>query len=373
MWIMEGTGHAVVIARAGTGKTFIALRGVRLMIPEGDRTTSVTLAMFNSDIAAETRDKIAADGLRADATTFHAAGWKALRRAYTNIKLSGKNKGQVGFNKWDAIVEKLDIPKTYQSFAHKTMSMAKQRAFGIAVKMSDPAAWLKIVDDFDLDTLISADYLDSGVLPRDEIFKNGLQWAFKALKLSNDMLDEVADHDDQIYGPLIRNLKMWEADWLIVDEAQDTNPARRLLARKMVRRNGRTLWIGDPKQAIYGFTGADNDAMDVIAVEWNATILKLTTTFRCPKVVVRLANHYVPDYAAGELNIEGEYRNISAEEFYKTEAKKLTSKTLILCRNTAPLVKAAFKLIGQGIACPSRPCARCATACKTILTRKLPN
>ncbi len=274
-WIAEGTGHAVVIALAGTGKTWTALRGVAIMAPIGDRSKSVTLAMFNHDIAEETRGKLADAGLRAYSTTFHAAGWNALTRKYPKVKLSGHGPKQAGADKWTRIIERLDMPKLYQSFAHKAMSMAKQRAFGIVCRMSDPVQWLKIVDDFDLDTLIGAEYLDSGIRPREEIIKEGLQWAFKALKCSNDMLETIADHDDQIYGPLIKDLKMWENDWLIVDEAQDTNPARRMLARKMVKRNGRTLWIGDPKQSIYAFTGADGDAMDIITKEWNAKILYL--------------------------------------------------------------------------------------------------
>ena len=351
-WVPEGTGHAVVIARAGTGKTSTALDAVRLMAPSTDRNVSVTMAMFNADIALETRGKLAKDGLRAYATTFHAAGWSAMLRAFPKIKLSGTGPKQAGVHKWDTIVEKLDIPKTYQSFAHKAMSMAKQRAFGLVCRMSDPAAWLKIADDFDLDTLISADYLDSGLRPRDEIIKEGLQWAFKALKCSNEMLDTIADHDDQIYGPLIRDLKLFESDWLIVDEAQDTNPARRLLARKMVKRNGRTLWIGDPKQSIYAFTGADGDAMDIIAREWHAKIFYLTKTFRCPKVAVRMVQElYVPDFEAGPANIEGDYLDISNDDFYKTVAKALTPKTVFLCRNTAPLTKAAFRLLGMGIPC----------------------
>ena len=125
-WVPEGTGHAVVIARAGTGKTWTALQAVRLMAPPSDRTVSVTMAMFNADIAAETRGKLAADGLRAYATTFHAAGWSAMLRAFPKIKLSGTGPKQYGAHKWDLIIEKLDIPKTYQSFAHKAMSMAAQ-------------------------------------------------------------------------------------------------------------------------------------------------------------------------------------------------------------------------------------------------------
>jgi DNA helicase II / ATP-dependent DNA helicase PcrA len=367
LWGVEGTGHAVVVARAGTGKTFTALELVRLLIPATslavDRRLSITLAMFNADIKDETNIKINKDGLAAKAVTFHGAGWTSLLRAYPQIKLSGVGPGLAGFDKWDRIVEKLDIPQVYQSFARKAVSMAKQRAFGLAVKMSDPIEWLKIVEDFDLDASISAEFLDSGLKPREDIIKEGLQWAFKALKASNEMLTEVADHDDQIYGPLIRDLKMWESDWLIIDEAQDTNPARRLLARKMVKRNGRTMWIGDPKQSIYAFTGADSNAMDIITKEWHAVTLKLTTTFRCPKVVVRLAQQFVPDFEAGATNIEGTYQTVANDEFFKTVAATLSAQkpgsdahfveaeTIFLCRNTAPLVKSAFRLIAQGIAC----------------------
>jgi DNA helicase-2/ATP-dependent DNA helicase PcrA len=157
---------------------------------------------------------------------------------------------------------------------------------------------------------------------------------------------------------------MWENDWLIVDEAQDTNPARRLLARKMLTRNGRSLWIGDPNQAIYGFTGADNDAMDVIIKEWNATVLKLTVTFRVPKLIVKMAQAFVPEYEAAENNVEGEYLEFSKDDFYKTFAKTLIQipsdepktqpgpeDTIFLCRNTAPLIQTAFRLIALGVAC----------------------
>lgn len=351
-WVAEGVGHAVTIARAGTGKTWTALRAISLMLADtGKKYVSVTMAMFNSDIAAETREKLAKDDIKAWSTTFHAAGWSALLRAFPNVKLSGFEPKQAGYDKWTFIVEQLDMPKMFQSFARKAVSMAKQRAFGLAYRMSDPIQWMKIVEDFDLDELISAEYLDSGLRPREDIIKEGLQWAFKALKKSNELLDVIADHDDQIYGPLIRDVKMFENDWLIVDEAQDTNPARRLLARKMLKRNGRSLWIGDPKQAIYGFTGADNNAMDVVIREWRATVLKLTVTFRCPKVVVQLAQEFVPDYQAAESNIEGEHLEFSWDDFYKKSAKTLTPDTIVLCRNTAPLVKTAFRLIGLGIAC----------------------
>ena len=358
-WIIEGVGHAVVIARAGTGKTWTALRGMRLMLP-----ARACIAMFNRPIADETRGKLAADEINGDSVTFHSAGWTALRQAYPKCKLSGTGPQKAGFDKWDRIVEIMatqgnEIPAFYQKFAQKAVSMAKQRAFGLATpRLKDPtifAHWLKLVEDFDLDGLIPEEIFDLQLEmgnDRDTVIKNGLRHAARALIRSNELLEIVADHDDQIYGPLIKNVQFKVTyDWLIIDEAQDSNPARRLLARKMLRPNGRALFIGDPAQAIYAFTGADNDAMDAIIAEWKATVLKLTTTFRCPKLVVRMAQEFVPDYRAAETNIEGEYHNLSNDDFYKEFAPKLTPDTVVLCRNTAPLVQTAFKLIANNIPC----------------------
>jgi superfamily I DNA/RNA helicase len=315
------------------------------------RHSAITMAMFNAPIAAETKSKLAASDLKAWSTTFHAAGWSALLRAFPNTKLSGTDANQAGYDKWTKIVEELEIPERFRTFARKAMSMAKQRAFGVVCRMSDPIQWMKIVTDFSLDDAIAAEYLDSGLHPREKIIQEGLQWAFKALKKSNEMIPAVCDHDDQIYGPLIRDVKCFESDWLIVDEAQDTAPARRMLARKMLKQNGRSLWIGDPCQGIYQFAGADNDAMDVVIKEWNATVLKLTMTFRCPQIIVRMAQRFVPDYRAAPTNPEGEYLDLKQDDFYKTYAKTLTPDTAILCRNTAPLVKTAFRLIALGVPC----------------------
>lgn len=71
--------------------------------------------MFNADIAAETRDKLAKDEIKAWATTFHAAGWSAMLRAFPQVKLSGIGPKMAGYDKWALIVEQLEIPSLYQA------------------------------------------------------------------------------------------------------------------------------------------------------------------------------------------------------------------------------------------------------------------
>ena len=64
-------------------------------------------------------------------------------------------------------------------------------------------------------------------------------------------------------------------------------PARadRLLARP----GARLLVVGDDRQAIYKFRGADARAFDTLAERFGCTILPLSITYRCPTSVVDLA------------------------------------------------------------------------------------
>ena len=68
-------------------------------------------------------------------------------------------------------------------------------------------------------------------------------------------------------------------------------------------------FVGDRHQAIYGFTGADSDSLDLIAAAVSAKQLPLTTTFRCPKAVVTYAQQYVNHIQAAETAPEGVVSN----------------------------------------------------------------
>ena len=48
-----------------------------------------------------------------------------------------------------------------------------------------------------------------------------------------------------------------ELKLIIVDEFQDTSPLQLKLFLKLDELAGDSIWVGDPKQSIYGFRGAD--------------------------------------------------------------------------------------------------------------------
>jgi ATP-dependent helicase/nuclease subunit A len=55
-----------------------------------------------------------------------------------------------------------------------------------------------------------------------------------------------------------------ELDLLMVDEFQDTNPIQLEIFLKLSRLARYSVWVGDPKQSIYGFRGADPELMQAI-------------------------------------------------------------------------------------------------------------
>ena len=59
---------------------------------------------------------------------------------------------------------------------------------------------------------------------------------------------------------------------IMVDEFQDSNPIQLKIFNKLseliAEKDGHSYWVGDPKQAIYGFRGADTDLVNSVATRF---------------------------------------------------------------------------------------------------------
>lgn len=331
-FVRTGRGSAFVEAVAGAGKTTTLIEACKSM------SGSVAFAAYNKKIAQEITAKLAELGLgnQVRAGTFHSFGFNAWRRVHPSVRLDEKAKSAETL---DLLGFEADESKSDRATVTlKLIGLAKQRAIGLFGKAQDESLWYDIVDHFDLTNELEDEYAIEGVV-RD---------AMKGLELHRAMADRLIDFDDMIYMPVVSGCRVWQNDWVLVDEAQDTNPARRALARKMLRPNGRAIFVGDRHQAIYGFTGADNDAIDQIVRDFGCRTLPLTVTYRCPKSVVAEAQRVVSHIQAHETAPEGLVRRIEQADLF---TQSLVAADAILCRKTKPLVETAYSLIRRGIAC----------------------
>jgi len=98
-----------------------------------------------------------------------------------------------------------------------------------------------------------------------------------------------------------------ELDLLLVDEFQDTSPIQLALFLKLSRLAKRTYWVGDLKQAIYGFRGSDTALMQAILAalpELGGTKEVLDCSWRSRPALVNLVNAVFTKAFEGSLPVE---------------------------------------------------------------------
>ncbi|RMD72067.1 MAG: hypothetical protein D6818_07075, partial [Bacteroidetes bacterium] len=64
--------------------------------------------------------------------------------------------------------------------------------------------------------------------------------------------------------PAVQQALAAQLDLLMVDEFQDTSPIQLNIFYKLSRLARQSVWVGDPKQSIYGFRGADPALMEAV-------------------------------------------------------------------------------------------------------------
>lgn len=154
------------------------------------------------------------------------------------------------------------------------------------------------------------------------------------------------DYDDMIWLPVIHAWASPQFDLLLVDEAQDLNKCQQTLSLAIANR---FVYVGDAKQAIYAFRGADSRSMqtmtEALAEHDNSVVtLPLTETRRCPKSHVALIQTLGGELTALDDAPEGNIYTMSTA----AALEQYQPGDFILCRTNAPVVATAFALIQRG-------------------------
>lgn len=135
-------------------------------------------------------------------------------------------------------------------------------------------------------------------------------------------------------------LKLWamsrpqlDADYVLLDEAQDANPVIAALVED--QRNCQRVLVGDRCQAIYGWRGA----IDAMA-DFTGTRLWLSQSFRFGPAVAAEANKW--------LSILGAQLRLRGFDRIRSTVGELALPDAILCRTNAEAVRQASAAIASG-------------------------
>lgn len=325
-------------AVAGSGKTTTLIDSLEVM------KGSVCLMAFNKKIAVELEERISklSPMVRLNTTvgTVHSLGFRAWKQAGNKSRVEG---GKLNFLLKD-FTDGMDRQHPLvmgRSIVRNLVSFAKQSGFDLVSdaeylpSSNDPFAWQDLVDHFNLETDLDA----AGLTPEEAI--KAAQTIFKQ---SNQQLSLI-DFDDMIYLPLLHNLKMPQYQNVLIDEAQDTNVTRRELAFRMLKPGGRVIAVGDPHQAIYGFTGADASALQNIARRSKAIEMPLSVCWRCDQKIIEHARKVVSHIESWDKEGRG---NVDCVHFDEDFLDRLQEGDTILCRLNKPNVSVAIGLLRRG-------------------------
>ena len=105
-----------------------------------------------------------------------------------------------------------------------------------------------------------------------------------------DYGDMIAGAADALQRNDIRDLLAQRLDQLVIDEFQDTNATQFSMAWPLVQAGVRSLIVGDAKQSIYRFQGADVDLFQALIKEPFAEQEKLPNNYRSQKELLRFVN-----------------------------------------------------------------------------------
>lgn len=314
--VAEGEGHTVVQARAGTGKTTTIVEAFS-HVPKG---LSVLMVAFNKKIAEELQRRAPAG---VHVSTLHSYGFSAIRSAFgskvrvDNAKVPAMVRALVG--------DRRELAE-YRTALAKVVGLAK----GTLADTDD--AILDLVDAYDID-LADADR------------KNVCADAFTILAKCKAAPVASIDFDDMVWLPVVLGLRVQRFDRVFVDETQDLNASQIKLALAACKDGGRICAVGDDRQAIYGFRGADADAMARVIEGLSAKVLPLSVTYRCASSIVDLAKNIVADYEAAPNAPYGIVDGASLE----TMKKNARPGDFILSRANAPLVGLCLAFLLKGV------------------------
>jgi ATP-dependent exoDNAse (exonuclease V) beta subunit len=87
-----------------------------------------------------------------------------------------------------------------------------------------------------------------------------------------DFIDQETRALELLRDPEVRAALAGQIDLFLVDEFQDTSPIQLALFLELAELATETIWVGDPKQAIYGFRGTDPSLMDAAVESLTSTM-----------------------------------------------------------------------------------------------------
>lgn len=301
-----------LVAGAGTGKT-----STLVMMGSGTRRRGLYVA-FNKPIAEEAKGRF---GPNVECRTSHSLAHRAVGRQFqdrldASRHMPLKRTAQLLGLDRDLAVGKRRLRAT--TLARLVMEMVRRFCYSTDEQVA--ARHLGPVNGLD----------DQGAQYLAEVLLKRARWAWEDICSPAGKLPFQHDH----------YLKMWaltrprlRADFVLLDEAQDTNP---VLEEIFLAQDAQRVCVGDPAQQIYEW----RHAKDIMS-GFPGQRLELTQSFRFGPAIAEVANRWLRA-AASTMQLTGHAGGASA-------LGQVEVPDAVLCRGNADALTEVLRFLEEGV------------------------
>ena len=303
-----------VQAFAGTGKTTT----LQALAKQTRRGKGLYLA-FNRSIAQHAANNFPTN---VDCFTHNAAALRALTHDNQQWKNTSKHKLRN--------LEKTDILKAIVDFSHLQIN---------------PTILLKTILKY---IYSSSEHIEEGMV-LNSILDSSLPAEShdinQYIKIAYFLWNQMSDPTSEFPMPHDGYLKLWSLnpkqfkyDYIMIDEAQDSNPSFLFALEQM---KARKIFVGDEHQGIYSFRGTINALRELKGAEEKT----LSITHRFGPKLSDIANHII---SLKNLDLKIKSSDRAFDTIVMNNHTPLGINPLILARTNSGLFQKAFDLANQG-------------------------
>ena len=360
--IKSKSKNLLVIAGAGSGKTFTIIAKVKYLIKKGIPPEEILCISFTKASAQSLEEKLKREKLFVKVKTFHSLGYEIIKK-YKNINLAEDEvlKKVIGQNlkKSPNLKEILNLnfkrlgypDKIFKKLENNIIlnSRYKQKLENIlTVFVNLYKSGNHSISDFQKFEKINIKDNIYDKKKRHKLFLNLAKNIVKDYQKTLKKSKKIDFHDMINLATYITDKKgIYPYKYIIIDEYQDTSLNKTELIRKIQEKTDANLIaLGDDWQSIYAFTGSNLEIFtNFKKIFPNSKIIKLKNTYRNPKELLEITTKFIcknPNQIKKKLKtqklenhpIHIYYYDKNVKEIWNDVTKNLNLKqTLILGRN----------------------------------------
>ena len=309
--VLSSDANTLVIAGAGSGKSLTIVGKIKYLIYNGISPKDILCISFTNKASLSLKNKLEEElNLEIDVFTFHKLGLKILEKGSINYSIAKSDTLEYVVSEYmnymilnegyymNLVLEYLDIPHRDVKAIYNKYKKSKE--FILLKKLV-----IKFINLFKASCYKRARF-DIFFFENKKIFSKKVRrknYLFLTLCLKiydiyeeelsslyeidfNDMLIKAREVLDEVE----LNYKC-----IIIDEFQDASLARMMLIKKIIEKtNASLLAVGDDFQSVFRFTGCNLDVfLSFERYFKNASVLKLTTTYRNSLELVKSAGNFI--------------------------------------------------------------------------------